>query len=198
MREKILKNLANWHAYHPWRMALVVLILTVIFFAFATRVSVTMRTSDLLPERDPKVVQFNKIIDEFTTATSLIVVVQGEEKHIKKFADQLAPQILETRDTSKNDSLQKQIDKLQKKIEILKARGKESKIAELQSEIKTLQSQMNYKLFQRVDYKVGLFLSSPLSALIRLIRLQYLQPLLEKKRILSHQLCRVLQHELEI
>ncbi len=112
MREKILKNLANWHAFHPWRMALVVLILAVIFLAFASRLSVTMRTSDLLPERDPKVVQFNKIIDEFTTAASLIVVVQGEEKRIKEFADQLAPQILETRDTSRDDSLQAQIDKL--------------------------------------------------------------------------------------
>jgi predicted RND superfamily exporter protein len=145
MREKILKNLAHWHASHPWRMALVVLLLTVIFAAFASRLSVTMRTSDLLPERDPKVIQFNKIIDEFTTATSLIVVVQGEEKRIKEFADKLAPQILETRDTSRNDSLQAQIDKLQKKIDKLKARGKEAKIAELQSEIKTLQSQMNYK-----------------------------------------------------
>ena len=91
MREKILKNLANWHASHPWRMALVVLILTVIFVAFASQLSITMRTSDLLPERDPKVIQFNKIIDEFATATSLIVVIQGEEKRIKEFADKLAP-----------------------------------------------------------------------------------------------------------
>jgi predicted RND superfamily exporter protein len=137
MREKILKNLAHWHTSHPWRMALVVLLLTVVFVAFASKLSVTMRTSDLLPERDPKVIQFNKIIDEFTTATSLIVFVQGEEKRIKEFADKLAPQILETRDTSMDDSLQKQIDKLQAKIERLKAKGKESKIAELQSEIRT-------------------------------------------------------------
>jgi predicted RND superfamily exporter protein len=131
MREKILKNLANWHASHPWRMALIVLLLTVIFFAFATQLSVTTRTSDLLPEHDPKVVQFNKIIDEFTTATSLIVFVQGEEKRIKEFADELAPQIQETIDTSSNDSLQEQIDKLQKKIDKLKEKGKESKVAEL-------------------------------------------------------------------
>ena len=168
MREKILKNLANWHAFHPWRMALVVLILTVIFAAFASQLSVTMRTSDLLPERDPKVIQFNKIIDEFTTATSLIVIVQGEEKRIKEFADQLAPQILETRDTSRNDSLQAQIDKLQIKIDKLKAKGKEAKITELQSEIKTLQSQMNYKLFQRVDYKADIdFLRNNMLMLVK-------------------------------
>jgi predicted RND superfamily exporter protein len=156
MREKILKKLASWHAFHPWRMALVVLFLTVIFAAFAGQLSVTTRTSDLLPEHDPRVVEFNKIIDEFTTATNLIVVVQGEEKHIKEFADQLAPKILDLRDTSRNDSVQKQIDKLQKKIDKLKAKGKGKKIAELQSEINTLQPQMNYRLFQRVDYKVDL------------------------------------------
>jgi predicted RND superfamily exporter protein len=168
MREKILKNLAKWHSSHPWRMALVVLLLTVIFAAFAGRLSITMRTSDLLPERDPKVIQFNKIIDEFTTATSLIVVVQGEEKRIKEFADQLAPQILETKDTSSNDSLQRQVDKLQKKIEKLKEKGKESKIAELESEIKELQSQMNYKLFQRVDYKVDIdFLRNHMLMLVK-------------------------------
>ncbi len=168
MREKILKNLANWHAYHPWRMALVVLLLTIIFAAFSSQLSVTMRTSDLLPERDPKVVQFNKIIDEFTTATSLIVVVQGEEKRIKEFADQLAPQILETRDTRRNDSLQAQIDKIKKKIDKLKTKGKESKIAELQSEIKALWSQMNYKLFQRVDYKVDIdFLRNHMLMLVK-------------------------------
>jgi len=168
MREKILKNLANWHSNHPGRMALVVLLLTVIFAAFASRLSVTTRTSDLLPERDPKVIQFNKIIDEFTTATSLIVVVQGEEKRIKEFADKVAPQILETRDTSRNDSLQNQIDKLQEKIDKLKAKGKESKIAELQSEIKTLQSQMNFKLFQRVDYKMDIdFLRNHMLMLVK-------------------------------
>ena len=94
MREKILKKIAYWHASHPWRMFLVVVVLTVILGGFAGQLTVSTRTSDLLPERDPKVVQFNRIIDEFATATSLIVFVQGEEQRIKDFADQLAPQIL--------------------------------------------------------------------------------------------------------
>ncbi|MBL7083163.1 MAG: hypothetical protein ISS41_05985, partial [Candidatus Aminicenantes bacterium] len=59
---------------------------------------------------------FNKIIDEFTTATNLVVVVQGEENRIKEFANELAPQILEAIDTSQNDSFQEKINKLNKKI----------------------------------------------------------------------------------
>ncbi|HDJ22281.1 MAG TPA: multidrug RND transporter [Candidatus Aminicenantes bacterium] len=154
MRDKVLKTLAYWHAHHPWRMILVVLLLTLIFAFFAEQLKVTMRWSDLLPTGDKRTVQFNKIIDEFTSATSLVVVVQGEESHIKKFAEDLAPRILNAVDTSKNASLQKKIDKIRKKIDQLKTKEKnESKIAKLQSEIKTLQSQMNKKLFKRVDYK---------------------------------------------
>lgn len=156
MREKILKKLTNWHVAHPWRMMLIVLIFTIIFGGFASQLTLTTRTSDLLPERDPKVVQFNRIIDEFATATNLIVLVQGEEQRIKEFANQLAPVILELRDSSRDDELQEDIDKLQIKIVKLEAKGgKESKIEELRAEIQELQSQMNFKLFQRVDFKVN-------------------------------------------
>lgn len=154
MREKILIKLASWHASHPWRMLLVVSILTIIFLGLSAQLSITMQVSDLLPERDPKTVQLNKIINEFATATSLVVVVQGEEERIKKFADNLALKILELKDTSQNASSKEEIDKLQIKIEKLKEReNKESKIAELQSQIETLQKRINKKLFQRVDYK---------------------------------------------
>ena len=154
MREKMLQKLALWHAYHPGRMLLVVLLLTIIFSFFAGQLKLTMRWSDLLPSGDKRTTQFNKIIDEFTAATSLVVVVQGEEGRIKEFAEDLAPLIFTAIDTSKNDSIQKDIDKIRKKINQLKTKeSDESKIAKLQSEIKTLQAKMNKKLYQRVDYK---------------------------------------------
>ncbi len=103
MREKALIKLAHWHASHPWRMLLIVLLLTVFFASFAIQLSVTMRWSDLLPSDDPRTIQFNKIIDEFVSATSLVVVVQGEEDRIKAFADALAPKILALRDPDNSD-----------------------------------------------------------------------------------------------
>jgi predicted RND superfamily exporter protein len=102
MREKVLIKLANWHVSHPWRMLLIVLLLTVFFVAFAIQLQVTMRWSDLLPSNDQRTIQFNKIIDEFVSATSLVVVVQGEEDRIKAFADVLAPKILALRDPDNN------------------------------------------------------------------------------------------------
>ncbi|MBN1223501.1 MAG: MMPL family transporter [Candidatus Aminicenantes bacterium] len=95
MRDTFLRKLAHWHAAYPWRMLGIVLFFTFVFAFFAAQLKVTMRWADLLPSGDKRTLQFNKIIDEFVSATSLVVVVQGEEIRIKRFADALAPRILE-------------------------------------------------------------------------------------------------------
>ena len=123
MREKALIKLANWHATYPWRMLLVVLLLTVFFASFAIQLSVTMRWSDLLPSDDQRTIQFNKIIDEFVSATSLVVVVQGEEERIKAFADALAPKILALRDPDNSDKMLFRRVDYKTEIEFLKNHG---------------------------------------------------------------------------
>ena len=154
MREKLLSRLAKIHVDHPWRMLAFVIVMTFIFGFLSTHLSVTMRWSDLLPSGDPKTIQFNKIITEFVSATSIIVVVQGEEEQIKQFADELAPRLLAAVDTSKNIECREKISKLDNKIEKLAfKKGNEEKIAELESEIEQLQARINKKLIQRVDYK---------------------------------------------
>ena len=154
MREKFLNNLAHWHTAYPWRMLVIVVIITVILAFFASQLTVTMQMRDLLPEGDPKVDQFNEIVDEFATATSILVVVQGPEDRIKKFADQLAPRIIDLQDTSKNSLSRQEIVHLQVEMEKLsKAMDSEAKVQELQSRINELQEQINRQLYQRVDYK---------------------------------------------
>ena len=154
MREKMLKKLAALQATHPWRVMAVVIFLTIIFIGFAEHLEITMRWSDLLPSGDKRTEQFNKVIDEFTSATSLVVVAQGEEPQIKAFADRLAPKIMELIDREKNEKNQKQIEKIQKTIEKFKTKkGADSKIAQLQIEKKALQDRIDLKLFKRVDYK---------------------------------------------
>lgn len=110
MREKILKSLAHSHAYHPWRMLLIVAVLTIIFGALASRFKITMRWSDLLPSKDRRTVQFNKIINEFASATSVVVVVQGEEDRIKDFAEEAVPLIKDLVDPKDNKPFVKRVD----------------------------------------------------------------------------------------
>jgi len=154
MRDTMLKNLARWHADHPWRMLIIVLVLSLIFMGFATQLTLTMRWSDLLPTGDKHTISFDKVVKEFVTASSIVIVVQGEEDRIKKFAETAVPRILDAKDTSKNAVNTRKINKLKEKIAKLKAdEEKETKINSLESQINELRSLMNRKLVQRIDYK---------------------------------------------
>ena len=140
MRDQLLKRFARFHAAHPWRMAAAALLVTLVSAVLSTHLSVTMRWSDLLPSQDPRTVQYNKIIDEFSTATSIVVVAQGPEAQIKAFADALAPQLLALRDTSQNQDMLKQTARLRSKNASAEAIAK-------------LQARIDKPLIRRVDYK---------------------------------------------
>ena len=106
MRDRGLKTLAKWQSKLPWVVLCVVFFITLFFIYCAGHLKVTMRWSDLLPSRDQRTIQFNKIIEEFKAATSLVVVVQGDEERIKKFADEIAPLILKA-ELQKDDNKSK-------------------------------------------------------------------------------------------
>ncbi|TET74149.1 MAG: multidrug RND transporter [Candidatus Aminicenantes bacterium] len=111
MREKILKSLARLHAQYPWRMLSVVVILTLVLGTVAISfLKMTTRWSDLLPAKDRRTIQFNKIINEFVTATSIIVVVQGKEESIKAFAEAAVPKIRATIDPKDNEPFVNRVD----------------------------------------------------------------------------------------
>ena len=153
MRDKLLKSLARAQTNHPWRMLLLVFILTVLFISASTRLTITMRWSDLLPSNDPRTLQFNKIIDEFKTSTSLTIVVQGEEEQIKKFADELAPKIVASINDKKNAKIDASIAKLEQKLGKLAKAGKDT--LKLAQNIADLLAEKDQLLFQRVDYKAN-------------------------------------------
>jgi predicted RND superfamily exporter protein len=87
-----------------------VVILTIIFVILASQIKVTMRWSDLLPSKDCRTIQYNKIIDEFASATSIVVVVQGEEKRIKAFAEDVAPRVKAAVDPKNGQSYVQRVD----------------------------------------------------------------------------------------
>lgn len=153
MRDRILRNLAQWHVRYPGRMLGIVIFLTLFFGFFASQLKQTMRWSDLLPEKDSRTVQFNQIIDEFVTATNIIVVVEGPEDRIKRFADELAPLMINARDDSKNAAFEKKIRKIDSKIQNLNGDYQEDRIKSFQEEKKALEEEIDRPLITRVDYK---------------------------------------------
>jgi predicted RND superfamily exporter protein len=91
-------------------MLAVVGVLTVVFGLLASQIKITMRWSDLLPAKDRRTVQYNKIINEFVSATSIVVVILGEEKRIKAFAEEAFPLIKASFDTKDSTPFVKRVD----------------------------------------------------------------------------------------
>ena len=110
MRDNILKALAKLHAQHPWKMVIMVVIITMIMGAFASQLKQSMRWTDLLPTKSEKTIQYNKVINEFVTATNIIVVVEGEEEKIKAFTEAVVPQIMLATDPKDGQLYAKRID----------------------------------------------------------------------------------------
>ncbi|MCK4453287.1 multidrug RND transporter, partial [candidate division WOR-3 bacterium] len=95
MREKLLKKWAHFAATHPWRVIIGLFILTVFALISASRIRMDMRWSDLLPMHDPMAQEFDRILKEYKSASTIHIVVQGQEHEIKQFAEAVAPQIEE-------------------------------------------------------------------------------------------------------
>ena len=151
MRDKLLLKSAQLHARYPWQIMAVVLILSIIMAFFATRLTVTMRWSDLLPEKDHRTAEYNKIIREFTSASNIVVVVQGREQRIKQFADTLAPLLKAIVDTSQNESGQKMLSGLREQLQELSGQDQKQEIMEA---IDACKARIDFPVIQRVDYKI--------------------------------------------
>jgi len=95
MRERLIKQLA-FLAVHKTRMMLWIIAgVTLATMALTGRMSMTPKWSDMLPKGDQRTLEFDRILEEFQSASSIIVVAQGPESDIKNFANDLAPRVLE-------------------------------------------------------------------------------------------------------
>jgi predicted RND superfamily exporter protein len=89
----ILEQWGKFVSTHPWWVIIGLIILTMLAGFSARHLKMTTRWSDLLPVRDPMVKEFDHILQEYTSASNTIVVVQGTETHIKQFCEEIIPQI---------------------------------------------------------------------------------------------------------
>ena len=93
MRTRILSGWSKVSAKYPGRVIIGAIIITVAAMYISKDLGMSMLWSDLLPEDNPQVEEFEKILDEYDSASNSIVVINGPETSIKRFADELAPQL---------------------------------------------------------------------------------------------------------
>ncbi|MFC1527162.1 MMPL family transporter [Candidatus Neomarinimicrobiota bacterium] len=93
MREKALINLATFIAKKPWWTALILLIVTVIMGSMASQLELTTSFTNLLPEDNPMVDEFDMIIDEYNGSSSMLIVAEGDPDKLEEFAEIAVPKI---------------------------------------------------------------------------------------------------------
>ncbi len=94
MREQLIKKLADLAVNKSKMMLIIIALLTIITIVLSGRMSMTPKWSDMLPKGDPRTIEFDRILEEFQSASSIVVVVQGAEEDIKAFANALAPRVI--------------------------------------------------------------------------------------------------------
>lgn len=93
MRIKLLKWWASITLRQPYLILGAVVLVTATFAMLAGRLRLEMHFKNLMPAGHPMVQEFNRILEEYQTASMIIVAVRGEEAAIKQFAEALAPRL---------------------------------------------------------------------------------------------------------
>jgi hopanoid biosynthesis associated RND transporter like protein HpnN len=93
MRDIFLGRIARFAASRPVLMFVVMLVVTAVAAGLASRLTLKTHAKDLMPQKHPMVREFDRIIDDYSTASMIIVAARGEESQLKRFADELVPKI---------------------------------------------------------------------------------------------------------
>ncbi len=93
MRERLLTAWARIISRYPGRVIIGAVCLTVLAGMAAGNLEIKTNFSDSLPENDPMAMEFQRILDEFTSSSNTMMVIKGPAESIKAFAEELAPRI---------------------------------------------------------------------------------------------------------
>lgn len=93
MRQKLLAMIGRLAAEKTWWMLSGIVIITLIFGGLSEKLEMSMNLTDILPENDPMVDEFNYIFKEFNGASTIFVVVEGETNNMIRFAEHITPLI---------------------------------------------------------------------------------------------------------
>ncbi len=93
MRIHFYTKIAALAEERTWLMLGIALLITVVAAAFAGQLELRMQFKNMMPQSHPTVQEYDRIVDQYSSASSLIVVVRGRETDAKAFADELASKI---------------------------------------------------------------------------------------------------------
>lgn len=95
MRKKLLAVLSNFIGENPWWSGLILFFISIVFALMAGQLTMQTSFTNMMPENDPMVAEFDRIIDEFSGAASMLVVAEGDPEKLIKFAEKAGPALEE-------------------------------------------------------------------------------------------------------
>ncbi len=95
MRQKLLRIIGNISVKHPFIMSIVIIFVTFVLGWMANSLEISTSFTEMLPTGNAKAQEFEFILDEFNNASNIILLAEGEEENLKKFARELKPRLEE-------------------------------------------------------------------------------------------------------
>ncbi|UCH63551.1 MAG: MMPL family transporter [Fidelibacterota bacterium] len=93
MRNRILTAIAESVVKRPWWSLLWIFIVTAICAVMASQLETFTSITSLMPEKDPAVMEYMTIMEEFDGASSFFVVAEGDEAALEQFVEEVVPEI---------------------------------------------------------------------------------------------------------
>lgn len=93
MQKKFFSKLAEFVVSRYRTLLIVSAILTLIFGGLSGSLELKMSFKELMPQSHPTVKEYNKIIDNYSAASNIIISAIGKENELKQFADEIAPKV---------------------------------------------------------------------------------------------------------
>jgi len=93
MRNRILAAIAEFTVQRPWWSLLIIITLTLVTGWMAGQLEQSVSSTDMMPQDDPMIEEFNTIMEEFNGASSMYLMVEGDPDAIMAFAEEVVPEI---------------------------------------------------------------------------------------------------------
>ena len=93
MRDRLLTAIATYVVKRPWWTLLWIMIVTIVCAGMAGQLSISTEYTDMMPQDEPSVMEFNTITDEYNATSTLYMVAEGDEQALRAFADEVVPRI---------------------------------------------------------------------------------------------------------
>jgi hopanoid biosynthesis associated RND transporter like protein HpnN len=93
VRERAFTKIADIAERRAGLMLAIAILFTIVAAGLASQLKMTMHFKNLMPEDHPMVQEFDRIIDDYRTASMIIIAARGEESELKEFADELTPKV---------------------------------------------------------------------------------------------------------